>query len=119
MTARSRMTQRALVERDATDPLVDVTDSGNPEPPDWQEHIDGLPCWLYAGTGREQIDQNRIAVVEDLRLLVPVGTDITERDRINGIEDRRGSSILGQICNIRFVLLKRDHLEVGLTRVTS
>lgn len=34
MTARSRMTQRATVERDQTDPLVDTTDSGNPEPPD-------------------------------------------------------------------------------------
>lgn len=119
MTARSRMTQRATVERDQTDPLVDTTDSGNPEPPDWQTHIEALPCWLYSSAGREAVEPQRVAVVEDIRLLVPLGSDVTERDRVNGIVDRLGSSILADLMNIRTVLRKRDHLELMLTRVTS
>lgn len=116
MTARSRMTQRALVERDTQ---TESSDSGNPLAPEWEVYLEELPCWLYSSAGREAVDENRTAVVEDIRLMVPMRTDVTERDRINGITDRLGATVLDGICNIRSVLFKRDHMELLLTRVTS
>ena len=52
MTARSRMTQRALVER-ATSP--DTDDSGNPKPGTWATHIAALACWLYGSVEKEPV----------------------------------------------------------------
>jgi hypothetical protein len=109
------MTQRALVQRGS----ASARDSGNPGPLAWATHIASLPCWLYSSIGREAVDPERTTVVEDIRLLVPTGTDITERDRVNGIVNRLGESVLEDVMNIRSVLLKRDHLEVLLTRVTA
>lgn len=117
MTARSRMTQRALVERNtpgATD------DSGNPTAPGtWATHIAALACWLYGSTEKEAITEEKTAVITDLRLMVPLSADVTEQDRVAGITDRRGTVIESGLLHIDTVLRKRSHLQLSVTRVTS
>lgn len=117
MSARSRMTQRALVER-ATAPATD--DSGNPGGPvSWATHIAALACWLYGSTAKEAVTEATTAVITDLRLLVPVSADVTEQDRINGVKDRRGTVIAAGVLEIDTVLRKRTHLELSVTLVAS
>jgi len=117
MSARSRMSQRALVQR-ATAPATD--DSGNPGGPvSWATHIAALACWLYGSVEKEAVSEETTAVVTDLRLMVPLAADVTEQDRIAGVTDRRGTVIEAGILEIDTVLRKRTHLQLSLTRVTS
>lgn len=117
MTARSRMTQRALVER-YTNPALD--DSGNPGPGGtWSTHLSAMPCWLYGSTEREAVTLETTAVVTDLKLLAPLSADVSERDRINQIRDRLGNVVEAGILGVETVLRKRTHLQLTLSRVQS
>ena len=116
MTARSRMTQRALVERQ-THGAED--DSGNPGPPTWSTHLAAMPCWLYGSAEREAVGAEATAVVTDLKLLAPLRSDVTEQDRINGVVDRRSEVVEAGLLHIETVLRKRTHLELSLSRVTG
>ena len=116
MTARSRMTHRALVER-GTSPGVD--DYDNPQPAEWATHIAALPCFLYGSTEREAVTDERTAVVSDLKLMVPLSADVTEQDRINQIVDRRGTVIEPGTLHVEEVLYRRSHRLVTLSRVTA
>lgn len=111
---RQRMTHRALVERDGNTTPDGYGDAGVPS---WATHIAALPCWLYIGPGAETARQRGTVVFEGPRLLVPVGTDITERDRINGVTDRAGAPVYDGILNILSVVPAHDHLELIVERL--
>lgn len=116
MSARSLMTQRALVQRQ-TSPGTD--DFGNPLPSTWATHIESMPCRLYGSVEREAVNEDTTAVVADLKLSAPKSADVSESDRISGITDRRGNVIRDGLLDIDAVLLKGDHLELSLTAVGS
>ena len=117
MTARSRMTQRALVERYSAGA---IDDSGNPAPGSgWSTHIAAMPCWLYGTTEREAVTEEETAVITDLKLLAPLSAAVTEKDRINQIKDRRGTVIEAGVLGIETILRKRTHLQLTLSRVTA
>lgn len=108
------MTMRATVERGAT-----VEDEyGNPGPITWGAHIAALPCWLYSRTERE-VTGEKSAVIEDLRLMVPKGTDVTEKDRISAVVDRRGQAIRPGVLVIEAVVRRRDHLELDVRGIAA
>ena len=116
MTARSRMKQRALVERYSS-PGND--DSGNPLPGTWATHLAAMPCWLYGSTEREAVTEQTTAVVTDLKLMAPLSASITEQDRINQVKDRRGTVIEAGLLGIESILRKRTHQQLTLSRVTG
>lgn len=116
MTARSRMTQRALVQR-FTSPGTD--DFGNPLPGTWSTHIAALAIWLYGSTEKEAVTEETTAVVTDLKALVPLAADITEQDRISGITDRKGTVIEPGILGIETILYQRSHKALTLSRVSA
>lgn len=120
MPARSRMTQRAYVERASS---AGVDDYGNPLPNSWAAHIAVLPCWLYGSTEREAVSEEATAVVANLKAMVPLSAEITELDRFGGsqpaIVDRRGEVIEPGVLGIETILRKRDHLQLTLSRVSS
>lgn len=116
MTARSRMTHRALIERQSPGA---IGDSGNAGAPSWATHIAAMPCWLYGSTEREAVTEATTAVVTDLKMMAPLSAAITEQDRINQVKDRRGTVIEPGILQIATVLRKRTHLELSLARVSS
>lgn len=109
---RQRMTHRALVERDGQT-AVDGYGAGGV--PAWQTHIAVLPCFFYVEqtrTANDEIVQRGITVQENLRMIVPLGTDITERDRINGVSKRDGTAVYAEVMNVLSVTPHHDHLEV-------
>lgn len=108
---RSRMTQRALVERDQN--LGD----GRYAVPDFQTHIASQPCFLWTKSGVESVSPERTAVVEQVKVLMPLGTDVKSTDRINGISDRQGSPVLAGFLNVMSVLPHHSHLELEVMRV--
>lgn len=116
MTARTRMSQRALVQRSTSS---GTDDYGNPLPSTWATHIAALPCWLYSSTEREAVTEETTVVVANLKALVPLGSDVTESDRINRIVDRVGNVIDAGVLGIETVLYQRSHLQLTLSRVGS
>lgn len=116
MTARSRMKQRALVQR-YTPGLPD--DYGNPLPGTWATHIAALACWLYGSTEREAVAEERTAVVTALKMMIPLSADVTEQDRISTVVDRRGTVIEPGLLHIETILYRRSHRELTLSRVSA
>jgi hypothetical protein len=76
-------------------------------------------CRLWAEAGREAAGPERVAVVEDLRAIVPLGTDVNERDVITQVRDRRGRAVDPRQLEILTVLARRDHLELVLQAISS
>ncbi len=108
---RSQMTHRCLIERNTqtgTDP------QGNALAPTWSTHLSDQACKLWQRPDDEIIDGRRTVVAESIRLVLPVATDVTEADRVNGVTDRRGATVLAGVMNIRSVVKKASHLELSL-----
>lgn len=116
MAARQSMHHRALVQRSTS---AGTDDSGNPLPASWATHIAAMPCKLYSSSGREAVDPERTIAVVDLKLLAPRDAAVTTDDRINGVVDRRGTSILPGVARIEAVMHKETHQEISLTQVAS
>lgn len=88
------------------------------ESPQWTTHIAALPCRVWTSTGRQAVDQVTTVVVEDMRLICPIGTDITAADRIEQIT-YRGDAIVPGPVGIRAVMQHKDHLELVLVQLGS
>lgn len=101
----------ATIQRGAAE-----TDSWNVEgDPTWSDHLVDLPCFAWATAGRETVaNSNTPVVVEDWRMIVQLGTDVTENDRVALVTDRGDTVIAG--AQIRSVLRNEDHLELLLVR---
>lgn len=115
VSSRLSLTHRCTIERDANAATANAR--GNPQSPSWQPNLTGLPCRLWTTAGREAVDNTTIAVVEDMRLLLPLGTDVTEHDRVGDVT-QRGTVIAAGPIGIRAVLTHQDHLELVLVKVT-
>lgn len=114
MSARPAMRYRATIERDVNLDQGATNDWGDAGEPDWRTHIEGLPCMAWFTAGRETQD-TRIAVTEDRRMIVPLGSDVTENDRVAKITDRRGvETIFEGEAAIEHVGRRRDHIEIML-----
>jgi hypothetical protein len=81
------MIQRALVKRNAA---TGRDRNNQPLAPDWQVHLEAMPCFLWSERERE-VDGQVNARIEVLSLGVPVNADVTPADQIFGIKDRTGA----------------------------
>lgn len=115
MSARASMIHRCTLERDAAHGTPDGY--GLPSAADWRLLLAEVPCFLWSTAERELISSSKSEVIEDLRLLMPLATDVTERDRINGVKNRLGGWIRRGTLGITAVMSKHDHLELVLTGV--
>ena len=114
MSARGRMTMRAVVERDTSS----GTDAhGHPIKPSFTA-LATVPCFVWSKQRREIVDGSKIAIIEDLRALFPLGADVVAGDEIASIDDRRGAELLAGRFQIETVQRKHNHLEAALERVT-
>ena len=116
VSSRVSLTHLCTIERDAN--LGTPDDWGTPSTPDWQDHLTDQPCRIWAAAGREQMDSSTTAVIEELRMIVPLGTDVTEKDRVGDVT-YRGSTIFAGPIGIRAVLHREDHLALVLSRVSG
>lgn len=111
VTTRLSLTHRATIQRASS------TDDGwnSDGTPEWADHLTELPCRAWATAGRELVANTSTAiVVEDWRMIVQLGTDVTENDRITAVTDRGDQVLAG--ASIRAVLHNKDHLELILVR---
>jgi hypothetical protein len=116
-SSRVSLIHSCAIERDANASSADSW--GAPNSPDWQSHLADLPCRAWAVSGREIIaDKASVVVADEIRMIVQVGTDVTERDRVNTIT-YRGATVFAGPMGIRAVDARRDHLELTLARITG
>lgn len=115
LSARLSLTYLTTVQRDANAGTLNAR--GNPSSPDWQDYLTDVPCRLAVGAGQEVVDAITTAVVEDIRLFLALGVDVTERDQLGDIT-YQGATILAAPIGIRAVLPQQDHLELVLVRIS-
>lgn len=81
----------------------------------YEPHLTDVMCFYFYDvrrtTGeREMVD--RQALVEYLTILVPLGTDVTNKDRVVEIRDRRGQVLISN--DIDIVAAQRDPTQIRL-----
>lgn len=112
IAARLNLTERCTIERKESG-----TDGWGGAAGDWQEHLADQPCRVWASTGEERIvDGSTVTPLENVHLLLPLGTDVTTRDRVASVTVRGGTAQAGPL-GIRAVMTHKDHIECLLVKV--
>jgi hypothetical protein len=112
--ARQQMTMRAVVQRNTT---ATSNPYGQPDPPTWVEQPAAIPCRVWSRARRHVVDVDRDKLVEDVRMIVPLGADLTELDRIARVEDRLGAVLWAGPLALEAPQHKHDHTEYSVLRV--
>jgi hypothetical protein len=110
-SSRVGFTDRCTIERDANSGTSGTW--GQPDSPDWQEHATDQPCKGWTNSGTEPVDDAKLVVLVERRLSLPLGTDVTEADRIGSVT-RSGVQVFDGPMDIQAVLTFPDHLELSL-----
>lgn len=113
VTSRVGLRHRCTIERNAGG---SEDDWGNPQADDWQTHLDDVPCRAWTNAAREPIDDETQVVLEDRRLTLTLGTDVTEHDRIASVTSG-GTEIFPGPMDIDGVLRFTDHIELILQEI--
>ncbi len=113
MSARRRMTMRAVIERDTA---TGTDDFGQPVKPNFTT-LATVPCWAWSKQRRERVDGDKSALIEDLRAMFPLGADVLAGDEIVDITDRLGAVLIAGRIQIETMQRKHDHREAGLERI--
>ena len=109
MGVRSRMTMRATIERNEAG-----TDAyGQPGPPDWKAIAVDVPCYAWSEGKRMRIGDEKTVVLDGPGMVLSLGTDVTEKDRIRSVSDRLDAELFDTMY-IDAVARRRDHLELRL-----
>ena len=109
-----RLTMRAAIERN----VATGKDSwGQPNAADFQAHAT-LPCFAYTPTTREVMDGEKVAAIQDVRIMFKLGADVRADDEIAAIT-RPGGEVLfaGRFRVDGPVQFKHNHLEAPLRKV--
>lgn len=106
---------RAQVERNT----ASGTDAhGHPVAASFSAHAT-LACFVWSKTGREIVDGEKIASIDDMRAMFPLDADIEEGDEIASVTDRQGTEIIAGRLRIDAPPQRRHrHLEAVLRRVS-
>ncbi len=113
MSVRSRMSMRMVIERSAK---TGEDEDGHPIIA-WSPWAT-VPCYAWSQSRKELVDGNKTVVIEDLRALVPLATDLTESDRVARIEDRLERTLFAGSLRIEAVQRMPRHQELMLEKIT-
>jgi hypothetical protein len=114
MSARRRMTMRALVERNTT---VAKDDYGHKTAPVFAAH-GTFPCFVWSSQSRQVTDGDKDAAVQDWRAMFQKAADIKLGDEIAQVQDRQGNVVVpGRFRIDAPPLVKRTHQEAALRKV--
>lgn len=109
-----RLTMRAVMLRNTaagTDPR------GHQLPPVWTAN-GTLRCFVWSNASREAVDGDKTAMIEDMRGLFALGSDIDEGDRVSAVTDKAGTVLIAGPMEVEGpVQRKHTHLEAALKRV--
>lgn len=109
--SRLSLTDKCVVERPTN--LEGASAWNVPCAPTWGSLHTRLPCRLLVNSGQERTHAETNVEVIDMRLLVPLGTDVVATDRVSAVT-RRGVTVVDGPVGIRAVLPRRTHLELVL-----
>lgn len=115
MNARLSMRWRAAVTRN-TATGTDV--NRLPATPAWTAHLT-IPCRPMLKAEREARDENKTAIVEDFRLLIPKGLDVTTNDRVSNVTNRKQVVEYAGPYLIDAKLERREHVELILRQIAA
>lgn len=108
------MVHRARFERSSTG----RDGYGNELPKTWTAHLAAQPCYYWQpSVGRAEFEGERNYRAYGHQMVVPLGTDVRESDRVNGIVDRRGNCVSADLFGIIAIVRKPDHLLLSLETV--
>jgi len=110
--SRVALTHRTTIERDT----ASVDDWGQPGSPAWEGFLFDVPCYVTTQAEREPVSVDRTIVVEDLRAIIELDTDVTERDRLGDVVCR-GDTLYEGPLGIEAVLRYPTHKELMLRRI--
>jgi hypothetical protein len=115
LASRVGMRHRCKIERDASSEGVRTGWNQNADP-DWGLHLDDVPCRAWTESASEPVADRQTAAYEGRRLALPLGTNVTESDRIAEVRER-GEVIFEGPMSIEGVQRFPDHLELSLERI--
>ena len=113
MTARSRMTHRARTVRDVAggeDPHGQATTSED-------EINEALPCYVQPRMERLVLDGDKIAAIANYYMILPIGSDLKERDRVTRVANRRDDTLFSNRMRVLTIVRRENHLEAALEEV--
>lgn len=114
------MTQRAFIERDLAELPTSRRESyGGPYSANFKPLGAPIPCFMWSTARREVTQTTRTAVIEDLRIMFPNGTDVTERDRVAQVTNRKGDVLYAGPYYLQAVRQKEGFIEAALELVKS
>lgn len=110
-----RLTMRAAIERNG----ATGTDGwSNPVAPVFASIGAPVPCFVWSETASEIADGDKLARLEDLRVLFGLRADVRGGDEISAVTDRQGTVIIpGRLKILGPVQRKHTHLETALERI--
>jgi len=119
---RGNLIHRFSTERPAS---AAATDWGQPPAPTWDANLSTVPCRAWTdpgrgvghGVGAERVQAHDVVVTEERRMIVALGTDILETDRVTAITNVAGDVLYDGPMDVLAVLVYAEHLEVALRRV--
>lgn len=109
-SSRVGLTHRCTVERRTL-----VSDGGGGQTETWVDAVTDLPCRAWLEASRVEAVGDRVAEVEDRRVVVPVGTDVQPGDRVT--VTLRGEAFMSAMP-VSSVGRRTDHLEIVCREVT-
>lgn len=112
----SKMVHLAVVQRDTA---TGTGDWNTDKAPTWTAHLAAAKCFAWSNAGREVVDVVKTVVVEDIKAIFPLGTDITEKDRITDITDRKSVVLFGGPMGIEKIQRHASHLEASLVKLSE
>lgn len=115
---RSRMTMSAHVQRDGVSAARDSWNS--PVPQAWDGLDDTVPCYAWALLGStdavKEVDERKVAVVERFRMMTPLGSGLTNADRVLKITNRRDEVVFNGPFTIDVGRNMPSHAEWDLAK---
>ncbi len=110
------MVHRAVVQRDTA---TGTGDWNTPPKPTWAAHLAAAKCFAWSVAGREVVDNTKTVVVEDIKAIFPLGTDITEKDRITDITDRQSVVLFAGPMGVEKIQRHTSHMEASLVKLSE
>jgi hypothetical protein len=108
MPSRQRMTMRAFLQRNS----ASADSYGHERPGSWGA-LSTTPCWAWVDREETSHGPNASLAAARYKAIVPLGTDVTESDRVEKVEERNTDQVFG-LMYIDAVITRRDHIELRM-----
>ena len=102
------MTMRVYLQRNS----AAANDYGEKTPASWGT-LSTASGYVWVDSEDTRHEPGSTVVSGYYRALLPVATDVTEKDRVLKVENRNASQLFG-VMSIEAVIRRRDHLELRL-----